>query len=224
LNDISSLLELFRAASGLILAVKELNDTTDIASYSPMYLSTSFTLAAFTLLRMMKSRFIHSVDESVKQEGKSRLFMAILTLRQISLVNNDVYAKSAEMLSIMWRNPAFFKSSNPSSFWTLRIRNRLTMSVVFDTVSIWIEDYGYCNAGAAPPVQPSSGDRSQRRVWNAVEPVCTPSGTDSAAEEPAVLQSIVGSAETNDALALPSDDRWLYELDWNASLDVLLTE
>jgi len=201
-----------------------LDDVTRIASYSPMFLSISLSLAGFTLLRMMKSRFIDILDDSTIEEGKACLYTAIRILRQISLVNNDIYAKSAEMLSIMWRNPATFMTSNPSSFWTLRIRNRLAMSVVFDTIAIWIKDYGYCNAGAAPPLQRSSGNASQRRVLNASEAIYTLPGSMSATKETVEPRSTVGDSDTCGTPALPTDDRWLYELDWNACLDVLMAE
>jgi hypothetical protein len=139
---------LFRTASRLIMSIKSLHDTTNIASYSPIYLSTSLSLASFTLLRMMKSRFTQTLEESIAEDGKYSLFVGIHILKQMSIANNDVCTKSAEMLSTMWTNQALFKTSDYGILWTLRIRNRLSMSVVFDTILVWIEQYGYCNGGA----------------------------------------------------------------------------
>lgn len=173
---------------------------------------------------MMKSRFIDILDEYILEEGKSCLYTAIRILRQISLVNNDIYAKSAEMLSIMWRNPDMFKNSHPSSFFTLRVRNRLTMSVVFDTIAIWIKEYGYCNAGAAPPLQQSSGNKTQRRILNAAEALYTQPGEFSTIKKTVERRSSAGDIEACSAPVLPAQDRWLHEIDWNASLDVLMAE
>jgi hypothetical protein len=154
-NDQTESVQLFSTASALIIAVNTLNDTTNITSYAPSYLTTSICLAAFMLLRLAKSRFEQILGPDVKEEGKSALFVAINLLKRMSLVNNDICAKSAEFLSTMWMDQTFFKTSDLSSWCKLRIRNRLSMSVVFDSILVWIETYGCINVVPARLLIPS---------------------------------------------------------------------
>jgi len=156
-NDQTGFIQLFSSASALINAVDALNDTTNITSYAPGYLTTSICLAAFTLLRLFKSRFEQILDLDVKEEGKSALFVAINLLKRMSLVNNDICAKSAEFLSTMWRDQNFFKTSDLSSWCKLRVRNRLSMSVVFDSILVWVETHGCVNVVPARLLVPSDG-------------------------------------------------------------------
>jgi hypothetical protein len=51
---------------------------------------------SFTLLRLAKSRFKQILDPDVKEEGRSALFVATNLLKRMSLVNNDICAKSVD--------------------------------------------------------------------------------------------------------------------------------
>lgn len=146
-NNQPELIQLFGTASGLIISIKNLNDATTIASNSPNYIRTGLSLAAFTLLRMMKSRFLQTLNSTIVEQGKSSIFAAIHILKEMSLTNNDVYAKCAEYLSTMWITQSLFKVSDANRWWKLRIRNRLSMSIVFDSLLIWVEEYGACTYG-----------------------------------------------------------------------------
>jgi hypothetical protein len=108
----------------------------------------SISLAAFTLLRMMKSGFVDLLSPAIIENGKSSFFVAIHMLKQMTLVNNDLCAKSTELLSSMWTDQTIFKTSDPSSWWKLRIRNRLSMTIVFDSILVWIEEHGCDNMEA----------------------------------------------------------------------------
>ncbi len=104
----------------------------------------------------MKSGFAEVLNRDLLNTGKSYLFLAIRLLKQMSLVNNDLCAKSAEFLSTMWSHQTIFKAPGPD-WWTLRIRNRLSMSVVFDSVLVFIEEYGCHPSSEAPLVRGSHG-------------------------------------------------------------------
>lgn len=138
------LIQLFTTASNLVVVVNTLDHTTNITSYAPNYLLKSICLAAFMLLRLVKSYFGPILDADVKEEGKSALFVAINLLKQMSLVNNDICAKAADSLSATWTDQIVFKVTDLSSWGKLRIRNELSISVVFDSILAWVETYG-CN-------------------------------------------------------------------------------
>jgi len=191
------LTQLFSTASGLISTIKTLNDVTDITLHAPGYLVGGLALAGFILLRMMKSRFVEVLEQHILNTGKSSYFLAIRMLKQMSLLNNDLCAKSAEFLSIMWTHQTIFKAPEPD-WWILRIRNRLSVSIVFDSMLVWIEAYG-CH--------PNLGAHLAR---------------DSEGIDP---QSAEDTSHTDlGPSSLSSDDRWLYDLDWNAGLDILMAE
>lgn len=155
--DQTEFFRLFRTASTLIMAIKSVDDSTNITCYAPSYLTTSTLLAAITVLRMAASPFAHSLAPEVKEEGKSALFVAINLLKRMSLVNNDICALSADFLSAMWANQSFFRTRNNSSWCKLRIRNRLSMSVVFDSMLVWIETYGCVDVVPARVLRESDG-------------------------------------------------------------------
>jgi hypothetical protein len=106
---------------------------------------------------LAKSRSEQILDPDVKEEGKFTLFVAINLLKRMSLVNNGISAKNAEFLSTMWIYQTFFKTSALSSWCKLRIRNRLSMSVVFDSILVWIETYGCIKVVPARLLMPSDG-------------------------------------------------------------------
>lgn len=153
---------LFATAIELIISVESLNDSTKVTAYAPSYLTTSMILAAFTVLRMATSHFGQLLDRDIREKGKSALFIAINLLKRISLMNNDVCALAASFLSAMWTNQAFFKTSDNSSWCKLRIRNRLSMSVVFDSILVWIETYGCIDVVPARLLRPSDGTTIRR--------------------------------------------------------------
>jgi hypothetical protein len=143
-NNRRELIQLFWTASSLITSMEDFNNSMNIALYSPSYLGSSLSLAAFTLLRMLKSGIAQILEPAALQSGKLSIFAAIHLFKQMSLANNDIYAKASEYLSTMWINPSIFKIINHKKELTLRIRNRLFMSIVFDTILIWVEEYGAC--------------------------------------------------------------------------------
>jgi hypothetical protein len=75
---------------------------------------------SFTLLRLAKSRFKQILDPDVKEEGRSALFVATNLLKRMSLVNNDICAKSVDFFCRQcgWAKPSsrhrtFLAGANP---------------------------------------------------------------------------------------------------------------
>lgn len=162
---------MFSVASILISSIKAFNDTSNIASYSPGYVGIGLSLAAFTLLRMAKSRFVQFLEPSAFEIGKTSIFTAINMLKQMSLSNNDLYAKCSQYLSTMWTHPSIFKTKDHEGWWKLRVRNRLSVSILFDTILIWVEEYGACFYGTpasdkqAPGISSSAISRCSRLMF-----------------------------------------------------------
>ena len=109
------------------------------------------TLAAgFTLLKLCKGFFSAHIDIDYT---KSLLNKTIWAIRNISVANNDLPERLAEVLAQMWRmgsGPAQRSAvtTDPSSnnpdlddSLQLKVRCRMSMSLVYDSVWRWREDF-----------------------------------------------------------------------------------
>jgi len=110
-------------------------------------------LSAFTLLKLTKK--IPDGNYPYQEKGKLSYFRAIALCKQVSLENNDLAGKTSEILSLLWLSAIF---DNPEASWPLRIRSRLSMSIVFDSLWWWRENYKYL-----PSAVPASRSASKRR-------------------------------------------------------------
>jgi hypothetical protein len=105
---------------------------------APYYYFYASTLASFTILRLLKASTAQYMDENAK-EG---LFLGIRVLNRLSTETNDGPAKIAQMLTQLWNSEKAFKDSNGMEHMALRIRTRLAMSPVFDSIWWWREEFG----------------------------------------------------------------------------------
>ena len=96
-------------------------------------------LAAFIILKISRSYLAGKVD---LRSGEKAYFMAIVSLRESSLQNDDLYARGAMILTQLWTSTRVFRRPNGIvDGLSLRIRTRLSMSVVFDCFWWWREEF-----------------------------------------------------------------------------------
>lgn len=96
----------------------------------------------FTLLKLCKSFFAAHIDIEYSKNLFNRTIWAI---RGISVSNNDLPERLAEVLAQMWRlggTPIQRSTSNVEvdNSLQLKVRCRMSMSLVFDSVWRWRED------------------------------------------------------------------------------------
>ena len=96
-------------------------------------------LAAFIILKISRSYLAGRVDLG---SGEKAYFAAIVSLREFSLQNDDLYARGAMILTQLWTSSRVFRRPDGViDALTLRIRTRLSMSVVFDCFWWWREEF-----------------------------------------------------------------------------------
>jgi hypothetical protein len=132
-NYIASLLSLYescQALLGLLLTPGE-----DILNYCPNYIFQMTVASGFVILKLLESPVSEYVDSAA---GKSSFNSAILAVRKISISNNDLPGRLAEVLAQLKARAN--RASRSKSDWQilqLKVRSRMSMSIVFDSLWEW---------------------------------------------------------------------------------------
>jgi hypothetical protein len=121
--------QLSNAAVAVMDAIGELESTHHISLHCPDYVLHGIMLAGCVLLKLMKS---YSQKPSCEGDQVKALFLAISICKDISVVNNDVPAKMAEIMRQLWSSPKAFHDDDGNYTPHLKVTNRLAMNVVFD--------------------------------------------------------------------------------------------
>ncbi len=100
--------------------------------------------AGFTLLKLLNSFFAHHIDI---EYGKTLFNRAIWAIRTISVATNDLPSRLAEVLAQLWRGGSadsrMLHNDNDvvDSSLQLKVRCRMSMSLVYDSVWRWREEF-----------------------------------------------------------------------------------
>lgn len=113
-----------------------------VLSYTPYYIYQMMVAAGCTLLKLSKSFFAAHID----MEYTKNLFnRAIWAIRGVSVSSNDLPERLAEVLAQMWRlggaaPKAAMSNTDVDDSLRLKVRCRMSMSLLFDSVWRWRED------------------------------------------------------------------------------------
>lgn len=100
--------------------------------------------AGFTLLKLLNSFFANNVD---LEYGKALFSRCIWLIRSISVANNDLPSRFAEVLAQLWKSGGggskMLQRNNDvtDSSLQLKVRCRMSMSLVYDSVWRWREEF-----------------------------------------------------------------------------------
>ncbi|KAI9826995.1 MAG: hypothetical protein M1819_007089 [Sarea resinae] len=149
-----------------------------ILPYTSNYILQLMIAAGFTLLKLLNSFFAPSID---LEYGKSLFNRTIWAIRSISVASNDLPSRLAEVLAQLWRaggggsaRPQTTASNgmggsvvpDTDSSLQLKVRCRMSMSLVFDSVWRWREEFqakgrGNLDSAVRNPTNPDSGAENQ---------------------------------------------------------------
>ncbi|EGD98208.1 Zn(II)2Cys6 transcriptional activator [Trichophyton tonsurans CBS 112818] len=146
---------LYLATTAFLEAAFGLETSTGpVLSYCSNYIYQMILAAGFSLFKLCNSFFAVHIDMSYTKSLFSR---TISTLRHISVMNNDLPQRLAEVLAQMWRmngvgsrnnqqsqdqrHQGESNSSDTGDSLMLKVRCRMSMSLVFDSVWRWREDF-----------------------------------------------------------------------------------
>ena len=115
-----------------------------LLQYSTNYILQMIIAAAFALLKILNSFFASTIDF---EYGKRLFIGAIAAIRQISVKVNDLPSRLAEVLAQLWKNsgagPRKLQNGNENidNSLQLKVKCRMSMSLVFDSVWRWREEF-----------------------------------------------------------------------------------
>lgn len=150
---------LYSGACQVIHYVDRLNQDGYRLAAAPFHFVSATNVASIALLRLLKSSTAQYLDI---EGAKETLFLGVNILKRLSLESNDIPARVVIIITQLWNSEKAFRRPDGSEHTALRIRTRLAMSHVFDTIWWWREEFGG-QSGAYPlqsqqsQTSPSSG-------------------------------------------------------------------
>lgn len=117
-----------------------------ILRYGTNYLLQMVVAAGFTLLKLLSSFFATEIDF---ERGRQLFHKTIQAIRSMSVTNNDLSWRLAELMVQMWNGVRIEARQSVSSTdgqnldgsLQLKVRCRHSMSLVFDSIWRWREEY-----------------------------------------------------------------------------------
>lgn len=134
------IVKLYHTACSLIQHGHDLNNQeNNFFNHSPFFLCQVFVCASFTVLKILNSQYQSLLNCDA---GNQLLNAAISTLRKMSIANNDLPARLSDVIGFLCslpRHPAVGEQT--ADCLRLRVRNRLSMSVVYDSLWEWRKQF-----------------------------------------------------------------------------------
>ncbi|RDW65993.1 hypothetical protein BP6252_09628 [Coleophoma cylindrospora] len=131
-NFTQGLVSLYRACENLLSLLLETEK--DILGYSPNYVFQMALASGFALLKLITSPATQLLEGT---SAKAIFNSAIVVVRKMSVSNNDLPGRLADVLAQL---KARGRSPDTSDQWqkfTLQVRSRMSMSVTFDSLWHW---------------------------------------------------------------------------------------
>lgn len=172
--------------------------------------------AGFTLLKLLNSFFATHIDF---EDGKRLFTNAIIMIRKISVQTNDLPSRLAEVLSQMWRgsvgggyrertsNPLAMTKGEMDGTLQLKVRCRMSMSLVFDSVWRWREEFqakGHGNLDCNSPTECSciAANNQTAAVKNPTNPESAAESSASSTADPSLSSNLPMTSFAPNALSL----------------------
>lgn len=127
---------LYQTACSLIQQSLDLESQENgFFDYCPFFYCQVFVCASFILLKIINSHFQTLLDADT---GNMLLNAAISALRKMSIANNDLPARLSDVIGFFCSLPNHrINGGQATDSLRLRVRNRLSMSIVYDTLWEW---------------------------------------------------------------------------------------
>jgi hypothetical protein len=175
---IDDLMGLWRATTSFLDTLLEVEKVTSPAEnqgggillYATNYIQQMLVAAGFALLKLLRSFFAKTIDFERGRNLFHRVFQAI---RMTSVVQNDLQSRLAELMVQMWNGarleaPATSaEDDSPIAIddsLQLKVRCRHSMSLVFDSVWRWREEFQALGRGTLDGKGTSASRRSHAVV------------------------------------------------------------
>ncbi|KAL8755435.1 MAG: hypothetical protein Q9184_004799 [Pyrenodesmia sp. 2 TL-2023] len=141
----SHLFSLWQSTSSFLECVFDLNNTDGgLLPHASNYILQMIVAAGFALLKLLNSFF---ADRIKLAYGRELFWRTIRGIRTISVATNDLPSRLAEVLAQMWKSGGSgLRKGYGQSEWlddSLQLKNRcrMSMSLVYDSVWRWREEF-----------------------------------------------------------------------------------
>lgn len=158
------LMGLWRAATGFLDELLEVekvtsppDNTGSILPYATNYIQQMLVAAGFALLKLLRSFFAKTIDF---ERGRTLFHQTFHAIRATSVAHNDLQSRLAELMVQMWNggrsgalpDPEFDRADDSpiqvDDSLQLKVRCRHSMSLVFDSIWRWREEYQAIGRGS----------------------------------------------------------------------------
>ncbi|KAL2165412.1 hypothetical protein VTH06DRAFT_710 [Thermothelomyces fergusii] len=176
---LDDLMALWRATTSYLDCILDGPETCDEAyqyqlrdqfllKYATNYIQQMLVAAGFALLKLMRSFFVKQIEP---ERGRTLFHRTIQAIRTTSVVQNDLNWRLAELMVQIWngarnKEPSSFQGDDPEidDSLQLKVRCRHSMSLVFDSIWHWREEYQARGRGTLDalkqPTNPDSANES----------------------------------------------------------------
>jgi transcriptional regulatory protein LEU3 len=154
--------QLYFSACATINAILELDQDAQLGFYGTAYMWMGMLLAIGVLLRVLKT----PLADLISHDDGERIFLAGLgNLKSWSVAHDDQTSRITDAITKQWRSDRIFKYPDGSYNIALRIRSRLSMSIMYDTFWWFREEFGgqpnaYSQSNRTGQFSPSPGFNS----------------------------------------------------------------
>ncbi|GKZ24266.1 hypothetical protein AbraIFM66951_002276 [Aspergillus brasiliensis] len=181
------------AACDTISSIQILGQSMAGFATSPTQMNYALLLASSALLRVLKGPQWATMDVD---KAKSSYFTAINLAKQMSVDNFDIAAKTAMVLSQLWNSTKVFRKADGSEYLALRIRSRLVVSPVIDTVWWWREEFDpqFHSTATSQTNIPEGIAMQPARYARLLTHLPCPAGTDANRDNPGISGNAPGGS------------------------------
>ncbi|UKZ96419.1 uncharacterized protein TrAFT101_011211 [Trichoderma asperellum] len=146
------------------------NEESGFFHYCPFFCYQVFVSAAFIILKVMMNGYFEKLLDV--ESGKKLLDAAISSLRKMSVANNDLPGRLSDVIGFFCTlaNPRVISGDSVDDL-RLRVRNRLSMSIVYDSLWEWRKHFQSDgnrdeNSAEAPELLFSSEDMQDAMMFD----------------------------------------------------------
>jgi len=205
-------------ACSLIDYIQSLTHRAGFLSMVPVQMIFGLLLGSTSLLRILKSDAASQGLETTR--ARASLFTAINLAQQMSVDSADMAAKTVTILKSVWNSSKAFRKMDGTEYSTLRIRSRLVLSPILDTVWWWRDEFDPGSRSVRSVVEPAQGNGyTHSRYAAAADAGSEPVGDTSRENTGGPLAS--KTPARNDVFHL--DEQFLADFEWALGDDALFS-
>lgn len=205
-------------ACSLVDYIKSLADRLSFIAMAPIQMGFGLLLASTSLLRILKSNAASQGLETTR--ARTCFFTAINLAKKMSVDSADLAAKTVTVLNAVWNSNKAFRKVDGSEYTVLRIRGRLVLSPILDTVWWWRDGFEPQSRSVRSVVEPAEGTVFSHSHFPAAADAGSGPGIDANRDVSGGSTALAGAnGERNDALHF--DEQFLADFEWALGGDAL---